>query len=62
MRKPKTKSKRTNTGEKYIHRQKNGRYRVCIKSLEICKTFNTLDRAVMYRNEVLGDGKEYYAV
>ena len=62
MRKPKTKCKKTNTGEKYIHRQKNGMYRVCIKSLEICKTFESLNCAITYRNEVLGDGKEYYAV
>lgn len=58
MRKPRTKCKASNTGEKYVSRRiehgKNIRYRVSIKSIGIEKIFANLDDALRYRNEVMG--------
>lgn len=51
MKKPKGKSRPTNTGEKYISFRKN-RYRVFGG-----KSFKTLEEAVKYRNEVIGGGE-----
>ena len=57
MRKPKRKSKTTNTGEKYIriYRQAGRKeaYRVMIRQKRVCKQFNTLEEAIAYRNEVV---------
>lgn len=57
MKKPKTKCRTTNTGEKYIRKRKctNGRffYRVCIRNKQIDKTFNNLNDAISFRNEVM---------
>lgn len=56
MRKPKSKSKKTNTGYKYIslkkHRDKYV-YRLCIRQKGICKHFKTLEEALRYREEVI---------
>ena len=57
MRKPKSKCKTSNTGEKYISRRldhgKNIRYRVIIESIGVSKYFINFDDAVRYRNEVM---------
>lgn len=53
MRHPKTRSKPSNTGEKYIHRTKNGRYRVQIKYKAYDRRFKTLEEAVLNRDEVM---------
>ena len=57
MKKPRTKCKPTNTGEKYITRiilsDGNYSYRVCISTQKIDKTFRSLDDAMAFRNEVI---------
>lgn len=57
MKKRKSESRVTNTGEKYISRRlehgKHTRYRVNIRSIGVSKTFKTLDEAIRYRNEVM---------
>ena len=57
MRKPRTKCRPTNTGEKYITRRTHhGKYisfRVIIRSKGIDKNFKTLEEAVCFRNEVM---------
>jgi hypothetical protein len=57
MRKPKTKSRPTNTGEKYISRRiqrgKYVSYRVVVKIANADKSFKTLEAAISYRNEVM---------
>lgn len=58
MRKPKSKCKASNTGEKYITRKTyhgRVRYRVQIKLLGCEKNFLTLDDAIRYKNEVMGN-------
>ena len=56
MRKPKSKSKKTNTGYKYIslkkHRDKYV-YRLYIRQRGICKHFETLEEALRYREGVI---------
>jgi hypothetical protein len=58
MRKPRSKCKPSNTGEKYIslktYRGK-ARYRVQIKRMGCEKTFQRLGDAIRYRNEVTGN-------
>ena len=49
---PKAGAKVSSTGEKYI-RLKKGKFELVIEKLSICKTFQTLDEAVKYRNEVM---------
>lgn len=51
MKKPKSKSKPTNTGEKYISK-KNNKYVVFSR-----KQFKTLEEAIAYRNEVMNCGE-----
>lgn len=57
MCKPKTTHKKSNTGEKYIRiyarAGRNPRYRVSIRTLGICKEFQSLCDAIKYRNEVM---------
>lgn len=58
MRKPKAKSKATNTGEKYVRFCKanckhKAHYRVCIRQIGVDKWFANLDAAIQYRNEVV---------
>ena len=57
MRRPKSKSQPTNTGEKYITKRiehgKHIRYRVHIGRKGICRTFKTLEEAIQYRNGVI---------
>ena len=55
MRKPKTKCKQTNTGEKYI-RQRYGKYQLYIRNLTIFQSFENLQDAVQMRNEILKGG------
>lgn len=62
MRHPKTKSKPTNTGEKYIYRTKYGSYRVQIKYKSYEKRFTTLEEAIKHRNEVMKWNDAFYAV
>lgn len=61
MRKPRTKCRPTNTGEKYItrcvYRSKHVSFRVTIKSIGISKGFKTLDDAIYFRNGVIQNGK-----
>lgn len=45
-------SKKTSTGEKYIHKR-NGRFRVAIKPLKIDRSFETMEEAVLFRNGVM---------
>lgn len=52
MMKPRSTSKRTNTGEKYISRKKYG-YQVGIDRMKIWKSFKTLEEALRYRDEVM---------
>lgn len=54
MKKPKKKYKASNTGEKYIC-FRGGRYRLCIRNLNVDRSFPTLESAVAYRNEVLNE-------
>lgn len=45
---------RTNTGERYITKRKNRNlYRVCISKAGIDKSFNSKEKAIAYRDEVL---------
>lgn len=57
MRKPRSKCKPSNTGEKYISRRitRGGsvRFRVNVPSLGIDKSFKELKDAICYRNEVM---------
>lgn len=57
MKKPRTKCKPTNTGEKYIIRiilsDGSYSYRVCISTKKIDKSFKSLDDAIAFRNEVI---------
>lgn len=57
MRRPKSKCKRTNTGEKYISFYlldgKCPRYRLNIRQQNVYKVFFSLEQAVAYRNEVM---------
>ena len=57
MKKPRSKSRPTNTGEKYISKRLNhGKhicYRVCIKRKGIDKSFKSLEEALYFRNEVM---------
>lgn len=51
MRKPRTHSKPTNTGEKYINRRRNGRYRVELPHIPE-KSFLTFEQALAYKQSV----------
>lgn len=57
MKKPKTKCKQTNTGEKYISERRyasgNPFYRVHIRNKQISKQFNNLSDAINFRDEVM---------
>jgi hypothetical protein len=57
LRKRKTKSRATNTGEKYISRRMSRRgkeyYRVNIRFARVDKNFKTIAEAIQYRNEVM---------
>lgn len=57
MRKPRTKSRPSNTGEKYITKRiYHGncvRYRVLLRNKGIDKSFKTLEEAIYFRNEVI---------
>ena len=56
MRHPKSKSKSTNTGEKYISQysgKKSDSFRVYIQAKNVSKRFKTLEDAVSFRNEVM---------
>ena len=53
MRHPKSISKPTNTGEKYIYKTNDGRYRVQIKYKAYDKRFKTLEEAVLNRDEAM---------
>lgn len=56
MRKPKSRSKKTNTGYKYISLKKHrGKYvyRLYIRQRGICKHFETLEEALRYREGVI---------
>ena len=52
MRKPKSKCKPTNTGEKYISCY-NGRYSFYYKKTKTYKSFSTFSEAVEYKREVM---------
>lgn len=59
MRKPRSKCKPSNTGEKYISRRvKNGvvRYRAWDQ-----RSFKTLEEAIAYRDGVIANGRQYYS-
>lgn len=60
MKHPKSVSRPTNTGEKYIQKRKNGKFRVYIKPCSVCKEFKSLSQAVSFRNEVIFNEK-YFA-
>ena len=61
MRHPRTKCKKTNTGEKYIT-IRNGKYRFSIShgGIFVDKVFNTLTEAIAMRDEVLTNA-QYFA-
>lgn len=56
MRKPKSRSKPSNTGEKYISIKKN---RYCVFNR---KHFRTLEEAIAYRNEVVERGENMFSL
>lgn len=57
MRKPKSKCKTTNTGEKYIQKKKNGMYRVNMRFIKIDRNFKTFEEALNFKKEVVSGGK-----
>ena len=59
MRKPRTRCKPSNTGEKYISRRKDGSYRFSVGKT-VCKSFKTLDAAIAEK-EVFFGGKKFIA-
>lgn len=60
MRKPKGTSRKSNTGEKYIHKRKN-HYRVHFKKFNVEKCFKSLDEAVAFRDEFISIHHEYFS-
>lgn len=60
MKKPRRFYPKTNTGEKYIRKQKN-RFYLEISQFGISESFTTLGDAVKRRESILRDQKEYFA-
>lgn len=59
MKRPKTKCKASNTGEKYIHNA-NGSYRVAIRAAGVNRTFKTLPEAIDYRDSIIDSNPGYF--
>jgi len=56
MKHARRKARKTNTGEKYISKRKNGIYRVVLRGCINCdKSFKDLEKAIIWRNNVLAE-------
>lgn len=60
MKKPKSRCKSTNTGEKYI-RLLNGKYRLTIRQFGVCRIFDSFEEALNERERVLQEHEKYFA-
>lgn len=65
MRKPKTRHKKSRTGEKYICEYRKSpqsklKYRVTIYQFGIQKVFSTLESAINFRDQVIKNEQEYF--
>lgn len=59
MKKPKKKSRISNTGEKYIS-IRNNRYRVAFKHFHVDKSFKNLEDAIAYRDAFVNQNIDYF--
>lgn len=65
MRKPKTRHRKSRTGEKYIYEYRKSpqsklKYRVIIYQFGIQKVFSTLESAINFREQVIKNEQEYF--